>query len=191
MTRAALDILGQNEKGFFLMVESGNIDRQSHFADINDIFIGSVLGPQFSSISIIIQEVIEFSNAVQVAVDWVRSRDNGDDDDEDDDDDAFDDTLILVTADHETAGLVVTADNGPGQLPDVEYTASFFDIGPDIGVPFPVLFFNHTGDNIPIYAIGKNALVFGTDPEFGRPLLDNTEILDRLLISKSNFRARE
>lgn len=55
----------------------------------------------------LIPEMLELDAAVQVAADWASNRT---------------DTLILVTADHETCGLAVTADNGPGNLPDVEWT---------------------------------------------------------------------
>ena len=55
----------------------------------------------------LIPEMLELDAAVQVAVDWAGSRT---------------DTLIVVTADHETGGLSVVADNGEGVLPDVEWT---------------------------------------------------------------------
>lgn len=176
MTQAALDILAQNDEGFFLMVESGNIDRQSHFAAINELvmeYMASVTGAPFPewfpSISIITQEVIEFANAVHVAVDWAESED------------LFGETLILVTADHETAGVVVTQDNGPGEHPDVQYTSDlvFYD-----GFPAYV----HTAANVPIYAHGKNAVLFGTNPTYGQQVMDNSEIFARVLEPKSSFK---
>lgn len=54
-----------------------------------------------------VPEILELDAAVQTAVDWANART---------------DTLIVVTADHETGGLTVTADNGEGVLPDVEWT---------------------------------------------------------------------
>ena len=68
MTSKAIDVLAKNDKGYFLMVESGRIDHGHH------------AGSAYSALT----EAIEFSNAVQSAVDKVNS----------------DDTLILVTADH-------------------------------------------------------------------------------------------
>ncbi len=55
----------------------------------------------------LIPEMMAFNEAVQVALNWASNRT---------------DTLILVTADHETRGLRVLADNGAGNLPDVEWT---------------------------------------------------------------------
>lgn len=74
MTQTALAILDNNEYGFFLMVEGGKIDHASHDNDFERM----------------IAEMIEFNNAVQVAIDWAGVRE---------------DTLILVAADHETGGL--------------------------------------------------------------------------------------
>ncbi len=64
-----------NEKGFFMMVEGGKIDWACH---INDA--GSMAN-----------EVLDFNNAIKVAYDFYKKRPN--------------ETLIIVTADHETGGL--------------------------------------------------------------------------------------
>lgn len=82
-------------------------------------------------------ETIEFAKAVQIAVDWAAKRN---------------DTLIIVTADHETGGLKVIKNNGKGNLPEVTWSTN-----------------GHTGVNIPIYAIGKNAELF-------KGTLNNTDI---------------
>ncbi|MDT0604285.1 alkaline phosphatase [Thalassotalea castellviae] len=68
MTAKAIGVLENNEKGFFLTVESGRIDHAHH------------AGNAYNALN----DAIEFSKAVQVAVDAT--------DDED--------TLIIVTADH-------------------------------------------------------------------------------------------
>jgi hypothetical protein len=62
------------------------------------------------------------------------------------------DTLILVTADHETGGLKVLGDSGPGALPEV----SWFTTG-------------HTSASVPVYAWG-----FGAEAVSG--VFDNTDI---------------
>eukprot|EP01027_Heterolobosea_sp_BB2_P003481 GEZU01005276.1.p1 GENE.GEZU01005276.1~~GEZU01005276.1.p1 ORF type:complete len:383 (+),score=113.62 GEZU01005276.1:82-1230(+) len=75
--------------GFFLMIEGGNIDKAAH---INN----STLNPL---------ETIEFSNAIQVVKDFINSRADPSD------------TLLIVTADHETGGLVIEADEDFDSLP--------------------------------------------------------------------------
>ena len=66
-----------NRKGFFLMTESGKIDWACHANDA----------------AASIHDVLEMSNAVQAAVDFYNAHPN--------------ETLILVTADHETGGLAI------------------------------------------------------------------------------------
>ena len=66
-----------NKKGFFLMTESGKIDWACHANDA----------------AASIHDVLEMSNAVQAAVDFYNEHPN--------------ETLILVTADHETGGMAI------------------------------------------------------------------------------------
>ena len=68
MTSKAIDILDNNNKGFFLTVESGRIDHAHH------------AGNAYNALN----ETIEFSKAVQMAIDSTNPED----------------TLIIVTADH-------------------------------------------------------------------------------------------
>lgn len=70
MTLSALDVLGENENGFYLMVESGSVDKQLHPLD------------QERALS----DLIEFDNAVAAAIEWASVN--------------APDTLIVVTADH-------------------------------------------------------------------------------------------
>ncbi|MGI9276574.1 MAG: alkaline phosphatase [Endozoicomonas sp.] len=72
MTDKALDVLSTNEKGFFLMVESGRIDHAHHS------------GNAYRALS----ETIAFSDAIKTALDKLEAAGE------------LDDTLILVTADH-------------------------------------------------------------------------------------------
>jgi alkaline phosphatase len=84
-----------------------------------------------------IRETIEFADTVQEVIDWAAGRG---------------DTLIIVTADHETGGLQVLANNGAGELPAVFWASA-----------------DHTLTNVPIYASGINSERIGG-------VMDNTEI---------------
>lgn len=66
-----------NENGFFMMCEGGKIDWSGHANDA----------------ATSIHETIAFSDAVQVAIDFAKEH--------------ADETLILVTGDHETGGLTI------------------------------------------------------------------------------------
>lgn len=83
-------------------------------------------------------ETVEFANAVQTIYERV-SDDN--------------DTIILVTADHETGGLQVQKNNGQGQIPKITWTTG-----------------GHTISNVPLYGWGKNA-------EHVNGVLNNSDII--------------
>jgi alkaline phosphatase len=87
---AALKVLSRNEAGFFLMVESGMIDKYTHLLDMERA----------------VYDTIMLDNAVKLARDWASAR--------------GDDTLILVIADHNhPIGLVGTIDDDMGSVPNV------------------------------------------------------------------------
>lgn len=93
-----------------------------------------------------IWETIEFSNAVAVAMEWRNSHS---------------DTLIIVTADHETGGLHVLANNGAGNLPTVTWGTT-----------------GHTSSPVPVFWWGINAeLVSGT--------MENTNIFNIMINSSA------
>jgi len=119
MVKKALALL-DNDKGFFIMIEGGLIDKAGH---------GNKLEAN-------IGETVEFSNAVKVVLDWAKERK---------------DTLIIVTADHETGGLTVVKNNGKGVYPEVTWKSK-----------------GHSGVNVPLYAWGKNSEVFANT-------IDNTD----------------
>src|SRR5499427_2541090 len=87
---AALKVLARNEAGFFLMVESGMIDKYTHLLDMERA----------------VYDTIMLDNAVRLARDWASKRGN--------------DTLILVVADHNhPVGLVGTIDDDMASIPNV------------------------------------------------------------------------
>lgn len=73
----ALDVLSKNDAGFFLMVESGLIDKYAHALDMERA----------------VYDTIMLDNAVRQTRDWAKSR--------------GDDTLILVVADHNHPNALV------------------------------------------------------------------------------------
>ena|GEM_PF-5241787 len=125
MTATAIEILDNDANGFFIMVEGGRIDHACHSNNIRRA----------------VHEAIEFSNAVQVAVDWVNATGQTD-------------YLILVTADHETGGLTVVANNGAGNYPDVTWSTT-----------------GHTERDVPVFARGVNS-------ELISAVMDNTEMFE-------------
>jgi alkaline phosphatase len=87
---AALSVLSKNEAGFFLMVESGLIDKYTHLLDMERAVYDTIL----------------LDNAVKVARDWASKR--------------GDDTLILVVADHtHPVGLIGTIEDDMTTVPNV------------------------------------------------------------------------
>jgi alkaline phosphatase len=87
---AALNVLSKNEAGFFLMVESGMIDKYAHLLDMERA----------------VYDTIMLDNAVRQTRDWARAR--------------GDDTLILVLADHNHPNsLVGTINDDMGTTPNV------------------------------------------------------------------------
>ena len=87
MTQAALTVLNRDPNGFVLMVEGGAVDWGAHANNMNQM-LGEVAG---------------FNAAVQTVVDWVNANDP-----------TWSNTLVIVTADHETGYLTA----GPGIFPD-------------------------------------------------------------------------
>jgi len=78
---ALKSLAAHSPRGFYLLVEGASIDKRAHAADPERM----------------IWDVIEFDRAVQVALDFA-ARTNGDRD-------PSNDTLVIVTGDHETGGL--------------------------------------------------------------------------------------
>lgn len=88
MTRAALNVLGQDPDGLFLMVEGGAIDKAAH-----DNQAGRV-----------IEEAVAFNDAVEAVLEWVEAHSS------------WQETLVVVTADHETGHLTAPGSE-PGWSP--------------------------------------------------------------------------
>jgi alkaline phosphatase len=111
LTAKALNVLSKNEKGFFLMVESGNIDKTEHDNDA-----GAML-----------HEMIRLDETVACILKWIKGRQ---------------DTLLIITADHETGG----------------FGFSYSRRNIPKSIPFPGNFFQHETFS-PRYNFGKPELL--------------------------------
>ena len=111
LTEKAIELLSENENGFFLMAEGALID---HASDTPG-----------QDINYVIDEVLDFEMAVQAAYDWASQRN---------------DTMIIVTSDHETGGLTIVTNNGQGVAPTVTWSTG-----------------GHTSTNVAVYAWGPQS----------------------------------
>lgn len=141
MTKAALNVLDDNPEGFTVMVEGGAVDWAGHANQLDRV----------------IEEQIDFNNAVQVVVDYLDNNTNGNN---------WGNTLLIVTADHETGHLW---GDGTGSFFDVNGNG-IFDAGTDYAHvannganTLPGASFhsgNHTNALVPIFAKGAGSEAF-------------------------------
>ena len=124
MSKAALNVLDNNDNGFFLMIEGGAIDWAGHANQSGRL----------------IEEQADFNKAVESVVDWVEKNSS------------WDETLLIVTGDHETGYLTgpnTNPDwtsiicNGKGNMPTMQWNTG-----------------NHTNSIIPFFAKGAGSRLF-------------------------------
>jgi alkaline phosphatase len=118
MTRLAIKSLSANSPaGFYLMVEGASIDKRAHAADQERV----------------IWDTIEFDRAVAVALEFARAANA--------DTDPDNDTLVIVTADHECGGMAIVGVGNERYSPKVagkavrDYAAVFRFL-PEQQLPF-------------------------------------------------------
>ncbi len=121
----ALELLSQNENGFFLMVEGSQIDWACH-ANQEDYLL---------------EEVLDFDKVVGIALDFAEKNGN---------------TLVVVTADHETGALSLPKGNIAAHKVDTDFDN-----------------LDHTGVPVPIYS-------YGVGSENFRGIMQNTAIPTRI-----------
>ena len=142
---AAINTLDEDPDGFFLMVEGGAIDWAAHGNDAGRL----------------VEEQLDFNAAVAAIEDWVARESS------------WEETLLIVTADHETGGL-----GAPGE--GEARWAPLASAGRHRVPAHAWAGDNHTNALVPLYAIGRGseslaALAAGVDPQRGA-YLDNTAI---------------
>ena len=143
----------ENEKGFFLMVEGGKIDWAAHSNDL----AGTVF------------EVLDFDQAIAVAYEFYKKHPQ--------------ETLIVVTADHETGGVTLGRKKGyvydlsvvkkaSQAVEDKDVSNYMDDISKDslsVVAQIGWTTTSHTGGAVPVFAVGAQSQMFA-----GRQ--DNTDI---------------
>lgn len=146
MTMAAIHTLSRDGDGFFLMVEGGAVDWANHHVRLGRM----------------VEEQVDFNRAVEAVAGWVERHSS------------WDETLVIVTSDHECGGLwgpeadgeepfQRVVNRGKGKLPGAKH-----------------FYGSHTNALVPLYARGPGAgrfvgLVRGIDPVWGA-YVDNTDI---------------
>ena len=178
MAQAALLVLARDQDGFVLMIEGGAIDKAAH-ANNMDQMVGEVLG---------------FNEAVQTVIDWVDDPATAS---------TWANTLVIVTADHETGYLTRAPNTFPNQpLGKVTTTtlalektnlatglrASWQDTIPNNQIDALETVYwawntgGHTNSLVPLFANGAGAELFAgkIDPADLDPVrgayLDNTDV---------------
>lgn len=157
IVRSAIDYLTRDDKGFFIMAEGGLIDWAAHSNDGKTTCL----------------EVADLSDAVAVAYEFYLKHPK--------------ETLIIVTADHETGGIALGSSGGYSlyfnelaaqvSSKDSSVTAATYEnahtksyveelnkkakIGWTTG--------SHTGGNVPVFAVGAGSLLFAGE-------MDNADI---------------
>lgn len=127
-TEVALQLLQQNKKGMFMLIEGSQIDWGGHANDTQYIM----------------DEMVDFDNTIGKVLDFAAKDGN---------------TLVIITADHETGGFsLVDGDMKTGKV-EGKFTTT-----------------HHTGVMIPVFAFGPGAEQFSG-------IYDNTAIFDKMMQS--------
>lgn len=151
MAAGALNVLDNaSDAGLFLMVEGGAIDAANHQNALNRQ----------------IEEQLDFHEAIETVVDWVERESN------------WDETLVVVTADHES-GYLTGAGSDPtwepiegaeGELPNAEYHTG-----------------GHSNHLVPVFARGPVADEIGANADKQDPV--RGDYMDNVDIARTIFEA--
>jgi alkaline phosphatase len=125
-TQTALNILSQNKKGFFIMIEGSQIDWGAHQ----------------NNVRYVVNEMLDFDQTIGKALEFAAK--DGE-------------TLIIVTADHETGGLALVGGNMKSGV-----VKGAFPTG------------DHTATMVPVFAYGPGAENF-------TGIMENTDIPQKIM----------
>ena len=125
-TQTAINILSNNKKGFFLMVEGSMIDWGGHA----------------NNTTYVVEEMLDFDRSIGVALEFAaRNRE----------------TLVIITADHETGGMSITGGNLDTGMVKGSYNTT-----------------GHTAVMVPVFAFGPGAQEFSG-------IMNNTDIHKKMI----------
>ena len=125
-TQTALQIVKQQPKGFFVMIEGSQIDWGGHA----------------NNTQYVTSEMIDFDEAIGEALRFAQADKN---------------TLVIVTADHETGGMTLLAGNTAVGTIEAKFTTG-----------------GHTGVMVPVFAYGPGAEAFNG-------IYPNTAIYEKMM----------
>lgn len=131
-TSKAIDILDNNSKGFFLMIEGSQIDWGGH--DNNTDYM--------------VAELLDFDKAIGIALDYAAKNPE---------------TLVIVTADHETGGLTLVENDAEKGEMKTSFSTT-----------------HHTASPVPVFAMGPGSERFSG-------FIDNTDIF-KIMMSLYKFK---
>lgn len=153
MSIGALNVLSQDNQGFFAMIEGGAIDWMGHANNM----------PRF------IEEQIDFNKAVDAVIEWIEANSS------------WQETLLIITSDHECGGIwgegtwtnqvggAVAKDRSEKAIVDARFNPNEDKFNEFIAVQdkgegnMPGYQFasgNHTNELVPLWAIGKGSEYF-------------------------------
>lgn len=156
MSLGAINVLDDDPDGFFLMVEGGAIDWAGHANHPGRL----------------IEEKLDFDAAVNAAIDWLNKHSS------------WNETLIIITGDHETGYLTgpnaKTDYNGMPVLPVEQVWPPLFNQGKGKMPGMEFHSHGHTNSLIPFFAKGTGSQRFndevdGVDPVRGK-FIDNSDV---------------
>lgn len=124
-TLKGMNLLNQNKKGFFMMVEGSQLDDYAHF----------------NQLDMLMKETLDFDRTIGAVMQWAEK--DGE-------------TLVVVTADHETGGMTVLGGDWHKGTVTVSFSTK-----------------SHSGTMVPVYAFGPGAEEF-------TGFMKNTEICEKI-----------
>jgi alkaline phosphatase len=125
-SRKAIEVLDENKKGFFLMIEGSQIDWAGHD----------------NNLQYLVEETLDFDKVIGEVLEFAAK--DGE-------------TLVIITADHETGGLTLVGGNLEKGKIEARYSTDY-----------------HTGVMVPVFAFGAGAENFSG-------IYENTAIYDKMM----------